>query len=44
MRQLEEKNKNIEGLKEDNGCMMTITQELLACRSPAIVYALFLQE
>ena len=44
MGQLEEKNKNIEGLKEDKGRMMTITQEMLACRSPATTYALFLQE
>ena len=41
---MEEKNKNIEGLKEDKGRMMTITQEMLACRSPATTYTVFLQE
>ena len=44
MGKLEEKNKSIEGLKEDKVCMLTITQELLACRSPATSYTLFLQD
>ena len=44
MGELEEKKKSIEGLKEDKAHMLTITQELLACRSPATAYALFLQE
>ena len=44
MEQLKEKKKSIEGLKEEKSQMLTITQELLACRSPATAYALFLLE
>ena len=41
-KQLEGQKKSIEKLKEDKARTPTITQELLACRSPATTYALFL--
>lgn len=41
-KQLEGQKKSIEEFKEDKAWMLTITQELLACRSPATLYAFFL--
>ena len=38
---LEGQKKSIEELKEDKAQMLTITQELVACRSSAKTYALF---